>query len=169
MQTGSALTAWRRPISSMPPQACSGGKRGRCVDKPPIMDVLRAYGYDGREPSRSTWSKIKCPFHDDRSASASVNQETNQFRCFACMITSPLGNGGSTHDSFDLIAWKEGCDDFPSTKLAAESILGERYGDVLSGAQGKSSRRVFGERTRPKRGQRNAFSSRVRRRAFTRS
>jgi hypothetical protein len=135
------------------------------VNKPPIADVLEHYGADF-VPTRHGWGRMKCPFHGDRSASASVNTETNQFKCFACMIDSPLGNGSSTHDSFDIIAWKEGCSDFPCAKQCAETILGERYGDVLPESSGKSRRRVFGEGTRPKRGQRNAFSSRVRRRSF---
>lgn len=82
------------------------------------------------------------------------------------MIDSPLGNGGSVHDSFDIIAWQEGTEDFPSTKSAAEGIFGKRYGDVLQESQGQSRRRVFGEESRPKRGQRNAFSSRARRKSF---
>lgn len=134
------------------------------MDKPPIEEVLLYYGALS-VPQRQGWAKVKCPFHEDRNASASVNAETNQFRCFACMIDSPFGNGSSVHDSFDIIAWKEGCNDFPCAKQCAETILGERYGDVLSESSGKSSRRVFGE-SRPKRGQRNAFSSRVRKRSF---
>ena len=136
------------------------------MQKPPIDEVLEHYGADF-VPTRHGWAKMKCPFHGDRSASASVNRDTNQFRCFACEIDSPLDNGGSkAADSFDIIAWKEGCSDFPCAKSCAETILGERYGDVLQDSKGQSSRRVFGERTRPKRGQRNAFSSRVRKRTF---
>jgi hypothetical protein len=136
------------------------------LNKPPIADVLEHYGATF-VPTRHGWAKMRCPFHQDRNASASVNTDEGLFRCFGgCDIDSPLDNGGSNaSDGFDIIAWKEGLDDFPSAKQCAEDIFGERYGDVLQKSTGKPSRRVFGE-SGPKRGQRNAFSSRVRKRTF---
>ena len=45
------------------------------------------------------WRKIKCPFHNDKHASAGVNYDENRFKCHGC------GVGG---DVYDLIMYKEG-------------------------------------------------------------
>lgn len=138
------------------------------MDKPSIVTVLDHYGAH-YVPDTGRWTAMKCPFHDDRSASASVNSDLNLFRCFACDAESPLGaKGSSVMDSFDVIAWQEGLTDFPSTKRHAENVYGGDYGTVPEESQGQSRRRVFGE-SRPKRGQRDAFSSRLRRRTRRRA
>lgn len=135
------------------------------INKLPIRAVLIHYGA-GDFPHRRGWAKVKCILHDESQASASVNEEAGLYKCFACMQTSPIGNGSSTTlDGLDIVAIKEGCSDFACADECAERIFGESVRDVLSGAQGKPSRRVFGE-SRPKRGQRNAFQARVRRRTF---
>jgi len=129
------------------------------VEKPPIEAVLRHYGFNGTIPHRHGYVKILCPFHDERVPSATVNTETDYFTCFACNIKG---------DSFDIIQLQERLDGFASTVEYAESLFGEQYGGILSKSQGKPRRRVSGE-TGPKRGQRTAFSSRVRRKSRPRA
>lgn len=38
-------------------------------------------------PTGFGWVRAKCPFHDDRTASASVNHELQGFACMACGVT----------------------------------------------------------------------------------
>jgi hypothetical protein len=45
------------------------------------------------------WRKIKCPFHEDKTASAGINFDEQRFKCHGC------GVGG---DVYDLIMYKEG-------------------------------------------------------------
>jgi DNA primase len=51
-----------------------------------IAAVLRYYGADVDVPDTG-WRAIKCPFHADRTASASVNIEIGGFRCHGCGIS----------------------------------------------------------------------------------
>jgi DNA primase len=51
-----------------------------------IAAVLRHYGADVDVPDTG-WRPIKCPFHSDRTASASVNIEIGGFRCHGCGIS----------------------------------------------------------------------------------
>ena len=67
-------------------------------DKHSIEDILRHYGAE-LPYGRSGWVKVRCPFHDDSHASAAVNFQENQFKCFACDV------GG---DPYDLISNQEG-------------------------------------------------------------
>ena len=48
------------------------------MEKHSIAPILEHYG--GKTiPDRYGWQKIKCPFHDDSHASATVNLEENAF------------------------------------------------------------------------------------------
>lgn len=50
-----------------------------------IVDVLRRLGYVGPVPKGGGgWRPVRCPFHPDRSASASVSTAVNGFRCHSC-------------------------------------------------------------------------------------
>jgi DNA primase len=49
-----------------------------------IGDVLEHYGADMTRISGTGWRPVKCPFHDDRIASASVNIEHGAFACHGC-------------------------------------------------------------------------------------
>lgn len=40
--------------------------------------------------AKGGWQACKCPFHSDRSASASVNTTTDRFHCFVCDINEDL-------------------------------------------------------------------------------
>lgn len=50
-----------------------------------IAAVLQYYGA-GTVPVSHRWASIRCPLHDDSTASASVNTEEGKFRCFACQV-----------------------------------------------------------------------------------
>ena len=65
--------------------------------KPDIIAVLEHYGTD--VPGAVGWIAIRCPFHGDRSASASVNADYGKFRCHGCDIHG---------DAWDLICEFEG-------------------------------------------------------------
>lgn len=77
--------------------------------RPSIIAVLARYGADVRE--RSGWQPLRCPFHDDQTASASVNVDIGGFKCLAC---------GVSGDVYKLLMEQEGI----SFREAAE--LGDR-------------------------------------------
>lgn len=47
----------------------------------------------------SGWRKMRCPWHDDRNASAAVNFDANRFKCHGC---------GVSGDTYDLIRHDRG-------------------------------------------------------------
>lgn len=51
-----------------------------------ISRVLEHYGADMTRVSSSGWRPVKCPFHDDRHASAGVNLARDAFACHACGV-----------------------------------------------------------------------------------
>lgn len=61
------------------------------------------------------YSKIRCPFHDDSEASASVNLDSNYFKCFGCDVSG---------DVIDLIMLEEGVD-FATALESAKGIASE--------------------------------------------
>ena len=68
------------------------------MDKHDIADYLEYIG--AKVPERGNgWRKIKCPFHDDRNASAAVNFDANRFKCHGC---------GVSGDTYDLIQHEKG-------------------------------------------------------------
>lgn len=79
-------------------------------DKAEVALVLEHYG--AVVPYRSGWAKLRCPFHEDRTPSASVNTELQQFKCFPC---------GWSGDVYDLVMWQEGID-YRAAVQHAESI-----------------------------------------------
>jgi len=54
-----------------------------------IVDYLRFAGASTAE-STNGWRAVKCPWHGDKSASASYNTGLNRFRCHACEIGGDL-------------------------------------------------------------------------------
>lgn len=68
------------------------------TDKHDIEDYLRYKGVD-TPARRSGWVKMKCPWHDDRTASAAVNYDIGRFKCHAC---------GTAGDIYDLIRLDKG-------------------------------------------------------------
>jgi len=81
-------------------------------EKHQIRPILEHYGASLR-PGRG-WVKCKCPFHDDRTASAAWNEELNTFICFACDIKG---------DTYKIIMRKEGVE-YGEAITRAERITG---------------------------------------------
>ena len=81
-----------------------------------IEDLLYAYGWTGRLTGWGEWKRTRCPFHDDRSPSASVNLDVNAFKCWGCGITG---------DTITLLMELEGLD-----KDAAIARLGDPDDDL---------------------------------------
>lgn len=131
------------------------GRRGsRSIERVDIVAVLEHYGAE-YIPVSNRWRAMRCPFHDDRSASASVNTDLGKFHCFAgCEISG---------DGLDIIAWREGVNDFPSTVEIAERILGESVGNLLRKSKGRTRRNSLSEVSGDIRGQRSLVSARPRR------
>lgn len=63
------------------------------LTKPDIKAVLEAHGAT-RVPDATGWASMRCPYHKDRDASASINATLGKFRCHGC---------GVHGDAFDLI------------------------------------------------------------------
>jgi DNA primase len=83
-----------------------------------IVKVLEFYGAEGVPEGVNR--PLRCPFHDDRTASASVDTEAGLFNCHGC------GIGG---DAIKLIQIQEGVS-FEDAKRRAEKITGESYDNV---------------------------------------
>ena len=66
--------------------------------KPDIVSVLQSYGVSVR--AGDGWIPVRCPFHGDSNASASVNPEFGKFKCHGCEVHG---------DAWDLIQTREGC------------------------------------------------------------
>lgn len=89
-----------------------------------ISTVLNHYGADLTRASASGWRPIKCPFHDDRIASASVSLERGAFACHAC---------GMKGDAIALIERNENTD-FRGAIEWADKILDASLPDVRKSA-----------------------------------
>ena len=85
-----------------------------------IAVVLEHYGADLHRTQTVGWRPLKCPFHDDRTASASVNLSKGGFRCHAC---------GVSGDSIKLIMEQEGLG-YKDAVAFAETTLGQVVGGV---------------------------------------
>jgi len=68
------------------------------TDKHSIEDFLNHI--NAQVPARGHgWRKMKCPFHEDRNASAAVNFDLNRFKCHGCDVAG---------DTYDLIRRERG-------------------------------------------------------------
>lgn len=85
-----------------------------------IGDVLEHYGADMTRIAETGWRPLKCPFHDDRIASASVNVEHGAFACHAC---------GMRGDAIALIKKNEHTSYRGAIEWAAK-IFGESNGNL---------------------------------------
>lgn len=85
-----------------------------------IATVLEHYGADTSRVNTVGWRPLRCPFHDDRQASASVNLNLGGFRCHAC---------GVRGDALKLIREREGLD-FKGAVAFAQETLGQSVGGV---------------------------------------
>lgn len=84
------------------------------MDKHSIQPVLEHYGATNIRETWG-WQKIRCPIHEDGTASASVNTTENVFVCHAC---------GVKGDTYKIIMEKEGVG-FREAITIAETITGE--------------------------------------------
>ena len=97
-----------------------------------IVPVLEHYGgYIHRD--RYGWQKIRCPFHDDGHASATVNTDENAFNCFGCGIKG---------DTYSIIMQHEGVG-FSEALKVAERITGTSSDSLRK--EYRSSGRIFSE------------------------
>lgn len=78
------------------------------------VEILKHYGLDN-PPEGPGWKSIRCPLHDDSTASATSNG--SGFACFACGI-----RGGP----IQILMQKEGLDYHSAVELA-EEITGTIY------------------------------------------
>ena len=62
-----------------------------------LYEVLKLYGYNKPKGFGKEW--LRCPFHDDRKASAAVDWTSNYFTCFTCEMSG---------SAIDLVMKKEG-------------------------------------------------------------
>jgi DNA primase len=89
--------------------------------RPPIRAVLEHYGADfNSSRGYGVWRSICCPFHEDRTPSGRVNEESDVFACFVCDIAG---------DSWLVIMDREGVR-FPEAKRLAETLFNFKGGDV---------------------------------------
>lgn len=85
-----------------------------------IAKVLESHGADLSRVSEVGWRPLRCPYHDDKQASASVNLNLGGFRCHAC---------GMRGDALKLIQEKEGVG-YKDAVAIAEALSGERLAGV---------------------------------------
>jgi hypothetical protein len=102
-----------------------GSQRQQTRFKPSIVAVLRRYGGEDM-PLSGGWKPILCPFHDDKTKSASVHPDWNAFHCFTC---------GVSGDSWKLLMEQEGITFIEALRLA-ETELGYES-ETLSRPVGK--------------------------------
>ena len=125
--------------------------------KPPIAPVLEHYGAHF-VPNRRGWASMKCPFHDDRTASAAVNtnEDVQAFTCFACQAKG---------DAYGLVMWKEGCD-FQTARRTVEEITGISYQPLSRTVKGVPRRYRLFEDEGPNGPQLSILQARGRRHLF---
>ena len=84
-----------------------------------MKDVLTHYGLmqgTTEKPSKHGLElRLRCPFHDDKTPSLSINAETGKFHCFGCHA-----KGG---DIFDFVVTKEGITAGDRTKSRRQAAL----------------------------------------------
>lgn len=103
-----------------------------------IIAVLRYYGSDGVVVGNKQWRPVRCPFHDDRQASAGVS-EGGGFVCHGgCDIKG---------DPISVVMKKEGIDFVGATRKFAE-ISGRSVDELRLPTERFSSRRVSNRRSR---------------------
>ena len=89
-----------------------------------IRDVLAHYALmqgTTEKPSKHGMElRLRCPFHEDKTPSLSINAETGKFHCFGCHA-----KGG---DIFDFVVTKEGITAGDRTKSRRQAALLIRIG-----------------------------------------
>lgn len=101
----------------------------------PIGPTLQYLGAE-YVPTGHGWVRMKCPFHEDRNASASVNHESNGFQCHAnCgsgdAVKLLVEQGGLSHrEAFAKARELAGMEPNSGGKPQAKK---RRASDILSG------------------------------------
>ncbi|OEV28671.1 hypothetical protein AN220_00585 [Streptomyces nanshensis] len=115
----------------------------------PIGPILEYYGVDVPElRPGGRWKSVKCVFHDDSNASASVSY--TGYKCHSC----PAHGSAVT-----LIAWKESID-YSSAERRAKEILGPSYEEVPGRVN--TRRNFLSDESRTDKGGHRTFQARVR-------
>ncbi|WP_405056942.1 CHC2 zinc finger domain-containing protein [Kribbella sp. NBC_01505] len=96
--------------------------------RPDLADLLEHYDVPVNRGRSS--QMVKCPLHEDRTASCSINTERGLWNCHSC------GSGG---DSYALIMKKEGLT-FAGARDFAASV------GLANGAAGGGDRKLSGSR-----------------------
>lgn len=103
-----------------------GLRRMTLITKPSIIAIIHGLAPNTELRWNSGgWHAIKCPFHDDRAASAGYNPTEQRFKCHACDI------GG---DGYDLIQAVERCD-FATARARAAELAGSEFVAVWEAPQ----------------------------------
>lgn len=90
--------------------------------QPPIVPVLEAHGAVGLAAEGGEHN-VKCPFHNDRRASATYNPDKGLFCCHACEIAG---------DAIAVVMKVEGVE-FAEAVERIQAIAGGSYSQVSSG------------------------------------
>lgn len=109
--------------------------------RPDLLAVLEHYGCDLPRRYGSGWVKVRCPlpWHDDASASASVNLDLGKWICrSACWEERDNG------DSLDLIQAHEGIDLAAAVQYAEEHFAGS-LNPVRGSTRRKPGGTLFGQ------------------------
>lgn len=90
--------------------------------------------------ARGGWQPCKCPFHEDRTASASVNTGTGRFHCFVCDISEDLiGLIRREHPGVSYVeAQQKAAQEYGSDVVCVAGNV--EPGSLLSGLSGNSQR-----------------------------
>lgn len=97
-----------------------------------IVTVLLHYGATERiDQLATTWRPIKCPFHDDKMASGSINVALGAYKCHACQMSG---------DGIKIIELQEGIGYGEAIEFARK-VLGQSVTNVPHTTEKRSSRK----------------------------
>lgn len=96
-----------------------------------IAAVLEHHGADLHRVRETGWQPLRCPYHNDRTASASVNLAKGAFCCHAC---------GVKGSAISLLMDREGLD-YEGALQFAEEALGQSVERVPQSARRGASKR----------------------------
>jgi DNA primase len=89
-----------------------------------IVKVLEEFGFEN-VPQTGGWRPVKCVFHGDRHASASVNPDLSAYKCHTCEISG---------DVYKLVMEQEGIT-FAEAKQRVADIAGKDVRDLPVSAE----------------------------------
>lgn len=89
------------------------------VTKFPIAPILESLGQYIPPGSRRGRVKVKCVFHDDDVASATIDFDNQRFRCFACDESGDAVELIMRHEGVKFAAALERCEDITGSAKSA--------------------------------------------------